>query len=698
MEEDPGTGTAYISSDFMEKLQVTDGEAVEIVDYGGFVVQARSHPNPWVDTRMISIDKNTVEKTGLQLFGQVKLRKTSCTDSESVTLEVPDGVNVTRMQLQSMLDRADGAIISGQDHINLKTNRGMEVRFGIKACEPPDISRISHCTRIELVDTEGRDYVSRKDTTFDDVGGLDEAIKKVREVVQLPLRHPEVFFQLGIDPPRGVLLHGPSGTGKTLIARAVAGETGCWFKGIIGTEIMDKHYGESEAKLRAAFEEAYDHAPAIIFIDEVDALAPRRDTADGDVERRVTAQLLAIMDGMEDRGQVIVLAATNMPNVLDPALRRPGRFDREILIGVPDQNGRKKILEIHTRDMPLGSVDLNDLADRTHGFVGADVKALCREASYKALRRMLPGLEDTDQKLSDDFLDALRIENQDFEEALKEMSPSSGRNFEVNLKGAGWDRIAGYGASMEFLKEMVLWPLQNVKYLSNIGVGHLEGLLLTGPPGVGKTLMARSLAKESRFNVIEIRGPELISKYMGDSERNVRELFRQAREMAPTVVILDGADAMTSSGVSGGEGSRLIDRVANQLVQEMNVIDSESPVLVVAICHRADDLPPSLRATGRFGTELSLKLPDSSDRAALYTMYLNRDRISFQGDLVVLARDSDGLSAGDIKEVCSRAVLQAARHSIDRASSGSTELSLSEDDVLKALDRWKLTANVTNSR
>lgn len=694
MEEDPGQGTVYISKDFMEKLGLGEGDPVEIVGTGGYVVQARSHPNPWIDTRMISLDKHTMEKADCRLFGQVKLRKTSCSESECVTLEVPPHVNISRLQLRAMMERSQGAVLSERDHVSLKNNRGEEMEFRIVSCEPDNVSRISPRTRLRFVDHEGNDYVSAKDTTFDDVGGLDDAIRKVREVVQLPLRHPEIFSQLGIDPPRGVLLHGPSGTGKTLIARAVAGETGCYFKSISGTEIMDKHYGESEAKLRAAFDEAQKSTPAIIFIDEIDALAPRRDTAEGEVERRITAQLLALMDGMQDRGDVIVLAATNLPNVLDSALRRPGRFDREILIGVPDYAGREAILQIHTRDMPLNGVDLDELARKTHGFVGADIQALCREAGYHALRRILPGLEDTEQRLTEDFLDELKVEDQDFAAILKEMQPSSARNFEVNLTHAGWDKIAGYAAEIEFLKEMVLWPLQNMAFLSGIGIKHLSGLVITGPPAVGKTLMARSLAKESGFNVIEIRGPELISKYMGESERNIRELFRQARQMAPTVVILDGVDAMTSSGWSD---SKVIDRVVNQLVMEMNTITKDKPILVVAVCNRIEDLPPALRATGRFGTELPLKKPEPEDRIALFRMYLSRERVCFDGDFEVVAANADTLTGGDIEEVCRRVLLHAAKSALEKSADDKCEVSISEDDVIKMLDRWQLAAGFRTS-
>jgi transitional endoplasmic reticulum ATPase len=688
MESEPGSGTAYISKPFMENLHLGEGDPVEIVGTPKCVVQAKYHPNSWIDTRMISLDKQTMDKIGLPLFSQVKLRKACCSETDCLTLEVPLGTAVTRIQMRGMIERVQGAVLNDQEYLRLTTDRGQEINFRLIRTEPVEMSRISKTTRIKLVDLEGVDYVSRHDTSFCDVGGLADAIRKVREVIQLPLRHPEIFYHLGIDPPRGVLLHGPSGTGKTLIARAVASETGCYFKSIIGTEIMDKYYGESEAKLRAAFEDAYKNSPAIIFIDEIDALAPRRDTTEGDVERRVTAQLLALMDGMEDRGSIIVLAATNLPNVLDHALRRPGRFDREILIGVPDRGGRGEILKIHTRDMPIGKVNLDELAEKTHGFVGADLKALCREASYKALKRILPGLEDTEQELSQDFLDAIKVESQDFEEALKEMRPSSGRNFEVDLTGSGWDSIAGYSVEIEFLKETILWPLRNDSFLSGLGVNRPAGLLLTGLSGVGKTLMAKSLAKESGFNVIEIRGSELLSKYMGESERNFRELFRQARQMAPTIVILDGIDSLATSG---GSDSKFMERVVNQLAMEMNSNSGEKPIVVVATAARPEDVPPVLRATGRFGHKLMINPPNSEDRALLFEMYLNKDRVAFSGDYATAAKESEGLTGGDIEDVCRRVILRAARHALERDSDNACEVVITGDDLVKLLDRWKLT-------
>jgi transitional endoplasmic reticulum ATPase len=688
MGEDPGAGTVYVSKPFMDTLQLEEGDPVEIVGHEGCVVQARSHPNPWVDTRMISLDSRTLDEIGVQLFGQVKLRKKVCVDSECVTLEVPVSAGMSRQELRALVRRAEGAILRDRDELTLTTPRGRQIRFGIREKLPDTMSRISGSTKINLVNEAGEEYICRRDTTFRDVGGLADAVRKVREVVQLPLQHPEIFEQLGVDPPRGVLLHGPSGTGKTLIARAVAGETGCYFKSVSGTEIMDKYYGESEAKLRAAFEDACKNAPAIIFIDEIDALAPRRETTEGEVERRVTAQLLALMDGLEDRGAVIVLAATNLPQVLDSALRRPGRFDREVLIGVPDKAGRKEILLIHTRHMPLGDVDLNELAEKLHGFVGADVKALCQEAGYRALMRLLPGIEQTDQELSQDFLDAITVDQEDFEAALKDMRPSAGRDFDVNLQGYGWNRISGYAAEIEFIKEMVLWPLQHLPFISEVGVEYAGGLLLTGPPGVGKTLMARSLAKESGFNVIEIRGPEFLSKYVGESERNIRELFRQARQMAPTIVILDGVEAMTSSGWSD---SKVMDRVVNQFVMEMSAITSDKPVLVVATAEHAADLPPQLAATGRFGTELRLNLPGPDDRLRILGRYLDRKKLKISGDLERVVQESAGLAGGDIAEVCRRVILQAARRLLEKdpcATAGEVEIS--EEELLKALDRWRL--------
>jgi transitional endoplasmic reticulum ATPase len=690
MEEDPGAGTVYISKTYMESLRLQDGDAVEVVGSPGCIVQVRAHPNPWADTRMISIDRHTLEETGLQLFSQVKLRKRCCDEFESVTLEIPEGTQVTRTELRAMLRRAQGVVVSDREEIVLTGPRGVSVRFRVIKKEPDSICRISGSTRITLVNPMGEEYLCRRDTTFRDVGGLEDSVRRVQEVVQLPLQHPEIFVQLGIDPPRGVLLHGPSGTGKTLIARAVAGETGCYFKSISGTEIMDKYYGESEAKLRAAFEDACTNAPAIIFIDEIDALAPRRDTAEGEVERRVTAQLLALMDGMEDRGAVMVLAATNLPNALDPALRRPGRFDREVLIGVPDKKGREEIFAIHTRFMPLGEIDFRHLTEKIHGFVGADIKALCQEAAYKAVLRILPGLDKTDQTLPQDFLDAIRVEKEDFEDALKEMRPSAGREFQVDLRHAGWDRIAGYRTEIEFLKEMVLWPIQHASFVAAVGVNCAGGLLLTGSSRVGKTLMARSLAKESGFNVIEIRGPELLSKYVGESERNIRELFRQARQMAPTVVILDGIEAMTSSGWSD---SKVMDRVVHQLVMEMADINGDKPVLVVAVAQRQEDIPPALTATGRFGTELRLRAPDVADRGELFEMYLKKGNLDVIGDLSLAAAQSDGLTGGDIEELCRRVILQAARKTLQRDPAGAATVEISVDgDLLRALDRWRLTA------
>ncbi len=687
MEADPGVGCVFISKRFMETLSLSEGEPVQVLASPPLVVQARSHPNAWIDTRMISLDKDTMAKTGFQLYSEVRLRKASCTCARKVTLEVPPGVTLTKVKIRTLLERAHGAVLDGRDRLNLSDPKAGEISLRIVACDPDELAQIGHSTELELVDESGAHYISDKDVSFKDVGGLAEAVRKVREVVQLPLKHPEIFQRLGIDPPRGVLLHGPSGTGKTLIAKAVAGETGCYFKAVSGTEVMDKHYGESEAKLRSAFEEAYEKAPAIIFIDEIDALAPRRDTSEGEVEKRITAQLLALMDGMEDRGAVIVLAATNLPNNLDAALRRPGRFDREILIGVPDTPGRREIFEIHTKGMPVGDVNLDDLAEKAHGFVGADIKALCQEAGFKTLRRLFPGLEQTDQALSEDFLEAITVESEDFYEAMKDMRPSSGRTFEVNLSAAGWDKIAGYDAEIEYLKQMALWPMQHADVLKGIGVTAQQGLIISGPTGVGKTLFARSAAKASGFNVIEIRGPELISKYMGESERNIREVFRQARQMAPTVLILDGADAFTSSGSSD---SKVMDRVINQMVIEMNSLAGDKPVLVVATANRPEDLAPALRATGRFGNELRLSSPTLGDRAAIFRLHLDRDRIFFEGDYTTLAANSEGFSGRDIEEACRRVILAAAKKLVEGDCGPLTEVRITEEDVLKTLDHKRL--------
>jgi transitional endoplasmic reticulum ATPase len=423
-----------------------------------------------------------------------------------------------------------------------------------------------------------------------------------------------------------------------------------------------------------------------LFIDEIDALAPKRDTVEGEVEKRITAQLLALMDGMEDRGAVMVLAATNLPNALDPALRRPGRFDREVFIGPPDRVGRREILEIHTRDMPLENVDLAELAERTHGFVGADIKALCQEAGFKALRRVLPGLEDTEQRLSEDFLDAVSICGEDFAEAVKEMRPSAGRGFESDVSRAGWNRIAGYEKAVEFLKDTVLWPMRNADALTGLGVGAITGMLITGPSGVGKTLFAETIAKESAANVIVIRGPELISKYMGESERNIRDLFRRARELAPTVLLLDGVDSMTDTGWSD---SKVIDRIVDQIVMEMNALDDSKPVFVVATASRADRLPPALRASGKLGRELKLDIPAVEDRVGLLKMYLGKPSVRLDADLEEIAKMCDGFTPGDIEEAARRTLLHCAKKAIERLGSAPDHLNIGFEEIASAMDYGK---------
>lgn len=680
-------GTVYISKQFMELLDLQEGDPVEVLASPPCILQAKTHPNTWIDTRMISLDQETMDRLGFTMFSQVKLRKAVCCPCRRLTLEVPEGTSLGRVQLRGLINERLGAVIHDMSTFQLTTESGEHINLRVVDVEPREVSRLVSSTTIKFVDEQGQDYVSKSDTTFSDVGGLDEAVKKVREIVQLPLHHPEIFNHLGIDPPRGVLLHGPSGTGKTLIARAVASETGCYFKSIIGTEIMDKYYGESEAKLRAAFEEAQQNRPAIIFIDEIDALAPRRDATEGDVERRVTAQLLALMDGLKDRGSVIVLAATNLPNTLDTALRRPGRFDREIFIGVPDLEGRRQILAIHTRNMPLGQVNLDDIAEKTHGFVGADLKSLCSEASFRALRRVLPGLEDTEQTLSQDFLDAVKVEQEDFDNALSDMRPASGRVFEVDLTDCGWNWVAGYEHEKSFLKDLVIWPLKHDRFLSSIGVRKVSGLLITGPSGVGKTLMARSLAKESGLNVIELTATELLSKYMGESEKNIREIFKQARQMAPTLVVLDAIDTLSASGWSD---SKVLERIANQLAKEMSATISGKPVVVVATALSSTLVPPVLRATGKFSHELKLSPPNASDRMEMFKKWLNTSKIKFTGDYGQACLESEGLTGGDIREVCNRVLLQAAREIIENTDQFPEAIEVTSGSLLKMIDRWKL--------
>jgi transitional endoplasmic reticulum ATPase len=497
--------------------------------------------------------------------------------------------------------------------------------------------------------------------TYDDLGGMQREVAKIREMIELPLSHPEIFERLGMTPPKGVLLHGLPGCGKTLLARAVAHESDAEFIYVSGPEIIQKFYGESEAQLRKIFDDARKRAPCIIFFDEIDSLAPKRERVEGEVEKRVVAQLLALMDGLKSRGDVIVMAATNRPNAIDPALRRPGRFDREIAIGIPNEPARREILQIYARGMPLGEgVDLADLAATTHGFTGADLNALCREAAMAALRRQLPELSLGSGPVATEALMAMEVKMPDFREALCEVAPSGLREVSVEVPNVRWDDVGGLDSVKSALREAIAWPLSQPALFERIGLQPPHGILLYGPPGNGKTLLVKALASQSAINFISIKGPELLSKYVGESEQGVRELFARARHAAPCVVFLDEVDALAPRRGQDGR-SPVTDRVVSQLLTELDGVEALGDVWVIAATNRLDMIDDALLRPGRLDYRLEVARPDRRARAAILGVGLRKKPVAEGIDLAALAERTEGLSAAEVRFVCDRAALSAIR-------------------------------------
>jgi len=501
--------------------------------------------------------------------------------------------------------------------------------------------------------------------TYEDIGGLQGEIQRVREMVELPMKHPQIFKKLGIEPPQGVLLHGPPGTGKTLLAKAVANETSASFFSIAGPEIISKYYGESEQQLREIFEDATEESPSIIFIDELDSIAPKREDVTGEVERRVVAQLLTMMDGLESRGQVIVIAATNRVDSVDPALRRPGRFDREIEIGVPDETGREEILQIHTRGMPLSDdVNLQHLASETHGFVGADIESLTKEAAMKALRRYLPEIDLDEEDIPPSLIDRMIVKRDDFRGALNEVEPSAMREVLVELPKITWDDVGGLDEAKQNIEESIQWPLNNPEKFQRMGIDPPKGVLLYGPPGTGKTLMAKAVANETNANFISVRGPQLLSKWVGESEKAIRQTFRKARQVSPTVIFFDELDSLAPA--RGGEvGSNVSERVVNQLLTELDGLEDMGEVMVIGATNRPDMIDPALIRSGRFDRLVMVGQPDVEGREQILRIHTQDTPIGPDVSLRELAEMTEGYVGSDLESIAREAAIEALREDDD---------------------------------
>ncbi len=557
-----------------------------------------------------------------------------------------------------------------------------EIKLQVVSTTPPGIVKITDMTEMELLPEAAELEREIPEVMYEDLGGIKPAITRIREIIELPLKHPELFNRLGIDAPKGVLLHGPPGTGKTMLAKAVANESDAYFITINGPEIMSKYYGESEHKLREAFEEAEKNTPAIIFIDEIDSIAPKRAEVTGEVERRVVAQLLSLMDGLKTRKNVIVIAATNRPEALDMALRRPGRFDREIELRVPDREGRLEIFQIHTRGMPLAEdVNLDDLADRTYGFVGADIAAMCREAAMNALRRILPEIDLELKEIPKETLDKLIVTRSDFELVMKEVQPSALREILFEVPNVTWEDIGGLENVKSLLKEAVEWPLRYAESFRRIGVEAPKGVLLYGPPGTGKTLLAKAIANESEANFITVKGSDILSKWYGESEKHIAEVFKKARQVAPAIIFLDELDALAPVRGSAMGEPHVTERIVNQLLSELDGLEELRGVVVIGATNRPDIIDAALLRPGRFDEMILVPIPDEKTRLEIFKVHTRKMSLAEDFDLEELVKLTDDFTGADIASVCKKAGRFAMREDINTRSVGQKHFLAAIDDT-----------------
>src|SRR3954464_4185328 len=617
---DVGRGVARIDYDSMDSLSASTGDVVEIKGKRKTVAKCLPLYPSDEGKGIIRVDGLVRNNAGIAIGDAVVVKKIKAVPAEKVVVAPLE--SIPPIDERYLADALESVPLIKGDNVMVPYFGG-RLTFQVIGVTPGpgiDAVLVTQKTVFHIAE-RGETLRGVPQVTYEDIGGLKDESQKVREMIELPLRHPEIFEKLGIEAPKGVLLYGPPGTGKTLLAKAVANESNAHFISISGPEIMSKFYGESEARLREIFKETKEKAPSIIFIDEIDSIAPKREEVTGEVERRVVSQLLSLMDGLEARGKVIVIAATNRPNAIDPALRRPGRFDREIEIKVPDKRGRLEILQIHTRNMPLDTdVDQDRVAAVTHGFVGADLEYLCKEAAMKCLRRLLPELNLEDEKISVETLEKLIITKSDFDNAIKEVMPSAMREVYLESPDIPWTSIGGLEEVKRELQEAVEWPLRYPDLYTKLGHSMPKGLLMHGPSGTGKTLLAKSVATESEANFISVRGPELLSKWVGESERGVREIFRRARQAAPCVVFFDEIDSIAPTRGMGGD-SMVTERVVSQLLTELDGIQALAGVVVLAATNRADMIDPALLRPGRFDKIVFVPMPDKAARQKILEIH-----------------------------------------------------------------------------
>ncbi|MGO8690823.1 MAG: CDC48 family AAA ATPase [Thermoguttaceae bacterium] len=683
--KDVGRGIARIDPADMQRLGVDVGDTVEVEGKRRTVCRVLPTFKEHRGKEHLQIDGVVRENARVGLNEFAVVRPIAAEPAEELLLVAQGGAPSAR-DLKYVGSLLDGLPATAGDRVRATMFGNRRADFLVKTTRPGGAVVVAADTLLKVLSGEGQAGAPATPLSYEDIGGLKRQLDRVREIVELPLKYPEIFDRLGIDAPKGVLLYGPPGCGKTLLARAVAHETEATFFSINGPEIIHKFYGESEANLRKLFDEAARQAPSIIFLDEIDAIAPRRERVVGDVEKRVVAQLLALMDGLSQRQHVIVLAATNLPNALDPALRRPGRFDREISIPIPDQRGRQEIVEIHSRGMPLaGDVDLAHVAAITHGFVGADLEALCREAGMIALRRLLPQIDFSQPYVPDEMLAQLQVRMGDFKEALREVEPSAVREVFVEVPNVTWNDVGGLEEIKQRLREAVQWPLMHPELFESLRLAPPKGALLSGPPGCGKTLLAKALATEAAVNFVSVKGPELLSMYVGESERGLRDVFRKARQAAPCIIFFDEIDALASTRSRGGNDSGVAARVLSQLLTELDGIEELKGVFVLAATNRPDLLDPALLRPGRFDIQFAMPLPDRAVREKIFAIHL-RDRPLEAGVTAAwLAGECEGFNGAQIEGVCRRAVMAVIAQQIAAGAAAADAPALRREHLEAAI-------------
>jgi transitional endoplasmic reticulum ATPase len=669
-QRDIGRKIARIDPDVIERLNITSGDALELSSLGKKTTvlswPARSNDR---GKGLIRVDGYTRNRLDVGINDHIEVKKVESKDAKSITFAPTEPLRIVGAE-EYLSEYLNGQLMTKGDTIPLNV-MGQRVDLVVISTNPSGPVIVNDSTKITVSEESAKAVQVSKEggvpsITYEDIGGLGDAVGRVREMIELPLRHPELFKRLGVEAPKGVLLHGPPGTGKTLLAKAVANETNTSFYTIGGPEIMSKYYGESEEKLRSIFEQAEKNAPSIIFIDEIDSIAPKREEVSGEVERRIVAQLLSLMDGMSSRGKVVVIGATNRVNAIDPALRRPGRFDREIEIGVPDRNGRLEVLQIHTRGMPLAKdVNLEKIADISHGFVGADLQSLSKEAGMRALRKILPEIDLSSQSIPVETLRKIIVTMQDFMDVVKEMEPSAMREVFVEVPDVKWEDIGGLSSIKQELQEAVEWPLKYQGVFAYADAMPPKGILLYGPPGTGKTLMAKAAANESEANFISIKGPELLSKWVGESEKGVREVFRKARQAAPCIIFFDEVDAIAPRRGGGmGADSHVTERLISQLLTELDGLEILTNVVVIAATNRPDIIDPALLRPGRFDRLLYVPPPDKNSRMQIIKIHTKKKPLAEDINMDDLVGHTEGYTGADIASLASAAVMLALREHV----------------------------------